>query len=153
MSSQHAADNHQGDGLWPCNGMELNRCAGNWRKKPAKKGKGGSCYLLPLLLCLPAVDQESLPFSRDAPTVAKPWGPFPWDSASLLESLRGRSYPPQWSSQECCKIWETWPVKHLKKFSLPRHWSWWGFLLLGRCQWTFATFFFQRFSLTKVQNI
>lgn len=77
MSSQHGADNHQGHGLWPCHGVELNRCAGNWSKKPAKKGKGGSCYLLPLLQCLPAAAQESLPLSRDAPTMASALGTFP----------------------------------------------------------------------------
>lgn len=70
-----------------------------------------------------------------------PWVPSPWHSASLLESLRGRSYPSQWRSHDCCKIWETCPAKHLKKFSLPWHWTWWGFFIPGQMSVDFCYIF------------
>lgn len=132
--------------------MELNIRAGNWSKKPRgfQKTKGGSCNLLPCLLCLPPVAQESPPLSRDALfscVVSVPillcWSPCGWRSSTSQQR----------NSLGCYKDRETCAAKHLKKFSLAWHWIWWGFVYSCAGDWTSLTFFLQGLSVTKAQNI
>lgn len=94
------------------------------QQRKAKEGLATSCHSSNAFLQQPRRACHSAGMLLLWPV---PWEPFSWHSASLLESLRGRSYPPQWSSHDCCKIWETCPDKHLKKLSLPWHWTSWGF--------------------------
>lgn len=108
------------------------------QQRKAKEGLATSCHSSNAFLQQPRRACHSAGMLLLWPV---PWEPFSWHSASLLESLRGRSYPPQWSSHDCCKIWETCPDKHLKKLSLPWHWTSWGFFISGQMSVNFCCIF------------
>jgi len=157
VSSRCTADNHQGGGLRPCHGVELNICAGNWIKKPngkAKEGLAACCHPSDAFFLQhprrASHSAEMLSFRcglrprlRGLPhgTLLLCWSPRSWrSSASQRRSSLGFSRPRV-----------TCPAEHqgfisitlsLVKFCIPVQ------IALDFCQ-----FIFQGSSATKAQNI